>query len=111
MKIKCGGVDDINTKMLKYLSNHIIEPLTYIINLCMEKCIWPDELKKAEIKPIHKANSKYLPTNYRPISLISNIAKIFEKVIFQRILNFIKKHKILSARQYGFMQNFGIKDV
>lgn len=110
MKLKCGGVDNINTKTIKCLSNFIVDPLVHIINLSIDKSIWPDELKKAEIKPIHKAKSKHHASNYRPISLISNLAKIFEKVIFNRILSFVKKHKILSKMQYGFMKKIGTKD-
>lgn len=55
MKIKGGGVDMINTKTLKTLTNFIAHPLSYIINMCFEQAIWPDALKMADIIPIHKA--------------------------------------------------------
>ena len=48
--------------------------------------------------------------NYRPISLISNIAKIFEKIIHKRLINFTNKSKILSKRQFGFIKNLGNND-
>ena len=72
--------------------------------------IWPDALKSAEVIPIYKAGSKNEMTNYRPISLISNIAKIFEKIIHNRIINFISKHNIISKNQFGFIKYIGTKD-
>lgn len=110
MKLKNGGVDGINMKVIKKLSNYIVDPLVHIINLSIEKSIWPDVLKCADVKPIFKANNRHVISNYRPISLISNFSKIFEKVLYVRILDFVKKSKILSNKQYGFMKNLGTKD-
>ena len=109
-KIKNGGVDKINAKTLKTISDHIADPLANIINKCIEKSIWPDALKAAEVVPIYKSGKKLVVNNYRPISLISNIAKIFEKVIYERIFDFIYKHKILSNKQFGFIKNKGTRD-
>ena len=81
MKEKAGGIDGINTKVLKKLSKYIIIPLEHIFNLCIEKSIWPKQLKIALVVPIIKSGDKYLATNYRPISLISNIAKLLEKIM------------------------------
>ena len=72
--------------------------------------IWPDELKMEEVIPIHKAKEKHITTNYRPISLISNLAKILEKIIHNRITNFINKCEILAKNQYGFRKNKSTKD-
>ena len=82
----------INSKRLKTLVEHITEILIHIFNLCIEKTIWPDALKTAEVIPIHKSKEKHIATNYRPISLISNLAKILEKIIYNRITNFINKY-------------------
>lgn len=60
--------------------------------------------------PIFKSGDKKLATNYRPISLISNIAKLFEKLIHHRIYKFLDKHKIFSDKQFGFRKNIGTKD-
>ena len=107
MKNKAGGVDNINTKILKTLVNYIITPLEHIFNLSIDKSIWPDNLKNAEVVPIHKAGSKSCISNFIPISLISNIAKIFEKIVNNRLFTFLKKHHILSVNQYGFVKNKG----
>ena len=110
LKGKTGGVDKISSKILKSLSIYISVPLEYIFNLCIYKSIWPSALKESEIVPIHKSGSKYCTTNYRPISLISNIAKIFEKIIHNRLIKFFKDTNIISKWQYGFLKNKGTKD-
>lgn len=110
MKNKKGGIDNISTKVLKNISGHIAVALSHIFNLCIEFAVWPDSLKKAEIIPIYKNGSKSCESNYRPISLTSNIAKILEKIVHIRIFNFIKENRIISKWQFGFMKNIGTND-
>ena len=103
-------IDNINGKTLKTLVKHIAEPLVHTFNLCIEKAIWPDAQKTAEVIPVHKSKEKHIATNYRPISLISNIAKILEKIIHNKITNFMNKCEILAKNQYGFRKNESTKD-
>ena len=91
-----GGIDNINAKTLKTLVEHLVDPLAHIYNLCIDKAIWPDALKTAEVIPIHKSKEKHIVNNYRPISLISSLAKILEKIITKRITTFINKCDILA---------------
>lgn len=107
LKVKGGGVDKINTKSIKAISLYIVNPLCYLINLCIELSVFPIAFKKAAVVPIHKSSKKCLMTNYRPISLISNLAKIFERVIHNRISNFIFESNIISENQFGFIKNRG----
>ena len=95
---------------MKNITTLIADPLAYLFNFCIERLIWPDILKTAEVIPIYKSGKKNDMGNYRPISLISNIAKIFEKIIHKRLINFINQSKILSKRQFGFIKNIGTKD-
>lgn len=110
LKMKKGGIDKINAKTLKIIAELIADTLAYAINQCIEMSIWPDMLKVAEVIPIYKAGKKNEMGNYRPISLISNIAKIFEKIIHIRIIDFISQSKIMSKNQFGFRKNIGTKD-
>ena len=84
LKLKKGGIDKINARTLKTIRTLIADPLAYSFNLCIERSIWPDILKTAEVIPIYESGKKNDMGNYRPISLISNIAKIFEKIIQKR---------------------------
>ncbi len=64
--------------------------------------IFPDKLKIAKIIPIYKKDDETLFNNYRPISLLPAISKIFEKVIFMQIYQFFQENKLLYNAQYGF---------
>ena len=62
-------------------------------------------MKLAKVIPIHKADSKYIVTNYRPISLLPIFSKIFEKLMYKRVMEFITKNNILIPSQFGFQKN------
>ena len=81
--------------MLKKLNIAISEPLAIIINKSIENGIFPDK-----IIPIFKSKENNQLNNYRPISLLSSISKIFEKILYKRLYNFINDK--LTKRQYGF---------
>ena len=110
MKDTAGGRDTISSKVLKEISIYIAETLAFIFNVCIERAIWPEILKQAVIVPMHKGNDKHKPANYRPISLISNIAKIFEKIVYKRIYEFVQENNIIDQNQHGFVKNKGTKD-
>ena len=110
MKNKAGGIDKISMQVLKKISPYIAAPLEHIFNRCLQNSEWPSALKEAEIIPIHKSGDKSNPNNYRPISLISNIAKIFEKIIHSNLIKFLLKNKVISTWQFGFLKNCGTKD-
>ena len=110
LKDKAGGVDGIHTIVLKKMCHHIIRPLAYLINLSLAKGIFPDHLKIAEVIPIFKSQKKHLMNNYRPIALTSNIAKIYEKVIHKRLIDFLTKCNIISSNQFCFIRNLGTTD-
>ena len=77
---KATGLDEIPAKYLKDGSSVISKLLTHIINLSITTGSIPDDLKMARIVPLYKKNSKTNVGNYRPITVLSVISKVFEKV-------------------------------
>lgn len=110
LKNKSGGCDDIHAFIIKLAAPYITPLLTHIINKAISEGNCPRQFKSADICPVHKNGSKTQVNNYRPIALISNLAKIFEKIIFNRLYNFAIKHKLISARQFGFLKNKSADD-
>jgi hypothetical protein len=96
------GFDGLSSKLIKTVKNALIKPITLIINQMLNTGIFPDKLKIAKIMPIHKKDDETLFTNYRPISLLPAISKIFEKVIFKQIYKFFQDKKLFFNAQYGF---------
>ena len=97
---------DINNHdmtLIKDIIQYILEPLKKIFNLSIQTNTFPDNMKIAIIKPLYKTNDKQQISNYRPISLLPQISKIFEKIIFNRLSKYIFKHNIINKNQYGFV--------
>ena len=99
---KSSGHDGISNEILKCCSP-VIEPiLAKIFNEMVESSIYPDWMKLAKITPLYKKGDRNLPENYRPISLISSLSKVFEKLLLKRMMSFCAKHKVLTSSQFGF---------
>ena len=93
------------TKFLKIAVDVISPILAIIFNHCVMEGIFPDQLKKAEVVPIFKSGQKSLASNYRPISLLSPFAKIFENCLYSQLISFLNKNSVLYPLQYGFREN------
>ena len=99
---KSCGPNSIPTHVLKIIKELISSPLSELINLSFTTGIFPDMLKIAKVIPIYKAESKLLCNNYRPISLLSNISKIIEKLMHSRLNMFLSEFNCLYSMQFGF---------
>ena len=96
------GVDGITVKTIKYIKDVVSPHLSSLINMAIDEGIFPDCLKVARVVPIYKGDDKQSPTNYRPISVLPIICKIFEIVMFIRLNNYVNDLGYLSRYQYGF---------
>ena len=103
---KANGPASIPPKVINLAKNIISVPLLEIINLCFTSGTFPDHLKTAIVLPFYKKGNKLDCNNYRPISLPSNIDKVFEKLIYKRIYNFLMTNKSLYTNQFGFRKNY-----
>ena len=89
-----SGFDGISLSLLKYISAPLLEPLTLIINQSLTTGIFPHKLKIAKIIPIYKKDKIDVLDNYRPISLLPSISKIFEKVIYTQVYAYFQNKKL-----------------
>lgn len=99
------GEDEISIKMLKALKIYIAAPLVYIANLMLLSGEFPENLKRSIIKPVYKKGNASEIKNYRPIALLNNISKIFEKLIAIRLTTFFYKNQIFSGYQNAYLKN------
>jgi hypothetical protein len=98
-----AGFDKITVKFLKDNINLLLPHLVNMINDSFKNNKFPDELKLARVLPIFKKGSKICMTNYRPISILSNVAKILERVIDNRLNEFYVATNFFHKFQYGFL--------
>ena len=99
---KAHGHDNISIRMIKICDKSILKPLILLFENSTKSSYYPDIWKKSNIIPVHKKNDKQLVNNYRPISLLPIFGKIFEKIIFKRIYNFLSEENLLNHNQSGF---------
>ena len=103
---KANGPNSIPTKILNLFKKEFSKPLSDIINLSFNQSVFPNLLKIANVIPIHKKGDKLDCNNYRPISLLSNINKIYEKCMHTRLTNFLQINKLLFSHQFGFHNRY-----
>lgn len=101
---KSTGYDELCTKIIKECKEELSPVLSYLVNLSFETGIFPPALKVAIVKPLFKKGETDQIGNYRPITLISILAKIFGKVFYKRLYSFCSKFNILHPEQYGFLK-------
>ena len=103
-KNSCGW-EGISNKTLKNLKTSLIEPLCILFNESLESGQFPDIMKLANVVPLYKSGKKYIPTNYRPISLLITMSEVLEKIMYSRTYTFLNETGQLYCGQYGFRKN------
>ena len=99
------GHDGVSTKLLKSIKCEASEPITIIINQTFRTGIFPDKLKLAKVIPIFKKGDNTTMNNYRPISILPTVSKVFERIIFDQTYEHFKANGLFYASQYGFQKN------
>ena len=99
---KAMGPDLINARILKEASRELSIPLCMLFNTSLQSNIFPSQWKIANVVPVFKKNDPQKVNNYRPISLLCIISKVFEKCIYKYLHNFILDNNLLSSHQSGF---------
>ena len=89
-------------KLLKLAAPKIAKHLCSLFNRCISEGVFPDCLKIAEVIPLFKTGSKSFVWNFRPISILPPLSKVFEKCLHSRLFEFLEFHKVLDINQFGF---------
>ena len=100
-----GKASDIPIKVIKKSSHVISKKLSEFFSSLMNTGIFPEELKIGKITPVFKKGDSKLLENYRPISTLPIFGKIFEKIIYKRLYNFLSSQSVLHENQYGFRKS------
>jgi hypothetical protein len=99
---KSPGPDLHHPALLKNCASALSSPLSIIFNKCLVEGSFPRQWKCATVIPIHKGGSTTTPSNYRPISLLPIIAKVFEKFLHHYLTDWLNQHYPLNSVQHGF---------
>ena len=99
---KAAGIDNIPGRFLKDGAVILVKQVTKICNFSIKSRIFPDPCKLARLKPIFKKGSRMDSSNYRPISLLPLISKIFDKIVHDQMIDYLAQYNILYKYQSGF---------
>ena len=99
---KASGFDDITSNVVKLSFNELAAPLFHICKNSLKCGIFPDDMKIAKIKPLHKSGEKNVVSNYRPISVLPLFSKILERIMYNRVYKHVSSQNLLYNKQFGF---------
>ena len=99
---KASGPDLISNKILKECAASLSEPLADLFNNSFNQGKFPQSWKQANVTPIHKKDDRQSKSNYRPISLLSNISKVQERIVYNRLFEHCTKNNLLTDKNSGF---------
>ena len=100
-----SGEDGLSTKFIKSIKQEIYQPLTSLVDQMFTTNIFPDQLKIAKVIPLYKKEDPSLLSNYRPVSILPALSKVFEKLIHTKLYNYFESNGILHSHQYGFRKH------
>ena len=102
MKKSGAGWDDISPKIIKLTYTYFMKPLVHICNLSLEYRVFPKELKIARVIPLYKGGDNSLLVNYRPVSVLPVFSKVLEKIMYERVIEYVNLNALLYKLQFGF---------
>lgn len=104
------GWDNISARVIKSSRLTLIPVVTHICNLSIDSGIFPEHFKRAVVHPIYKSGDRGMVTNYRPISVLSTLSKILERILNNCLVSFLEKRKLIAQNQYGFRSGMSTED-
>ena len=106
---KATGYDKLPSRLLKVGSNTLCYSICHLVNVCISSCVFPSSLKCAEICPVYKKGDIMNVSNYRPVSILPNVSKIFEKELICQMTNYFDN--LLSPYLSGFRKTHSCENV
>ena len=103
---KSVGFDEISAEILRSCHNVIVPVLVEMINKSLSEGCFPDALKMARVIPLYKSGKRTSIENYRSISILPTISKIFERIMFDRLYCYFTKEKLMYNKQFGFRSGY-----
>ena len=101
---KSAGIDSLGPRLLKLSAPIISKCVAHMINRSIDSGFFPDELKVAKVTPIFKKGDRSDPGNYRPISILPTISKLYERHVASQIYEYLSTFNLLHVEQSGFRQ-------
>jgi len=98
---KASGADDLVPRFLKRMKHEIKTPLALLFRKILDEGVVPMDWKEANVIPIHKGGHRNTASNYRPISLTSQLCKVFEAIVRDEVVHFLEKNKLIKDSQHG----------
>ena len=103
---KATGLDGISAKFIRDGCSVIASPITHILNLSLSQSTVPNAFKEARVVPLYKKGGRGEVGNYRPVSILPVVSKIFERIVYDQLSKHLDKHNILYKYQSGFRKSY-----
>ena len=111
LRLDCAtGWDSIPAVVIRSARQVLVPVITHICNVSISSGVFPEAFKKAVIHPVHKAGRKDELNNYRPISILTALSKILERILNNSLISFLEANKILADNQFGFRKGMSTED-
>ena len=108
---KASGPDGVGPHLLRPFAVELTTPLVFIFGQRLVTRVWLFQWKEARVTLVHKKKEKSNPSDYHPISLLSVVSKIFERVIEKQVTSFLDDHHLHSPRQFRFRKGLSTSDL
>ena len=97
-----AGMHNLPKRIWKLSKDVIVNSLSDLFNACIDASVFPSDFKMARVEPIFKSDDREDLNNYRPISVLPTVARVFERLIHEQLYNYFVENKLLSNEQWGF---------
>jgi exonuclease III len=107
---KAAGIDALNASACRSVAHCISLPLSHIFNASVQEGQFPANMKLGKMVPIYKKGNRKELANYRPVTILPVLSKVFERMVYNRLYAYFSLHNLLSESQYGFRKQRSTQD-